>query len=125
MITPWTIYWITRASSISNTLTAVTAVLGIIGAFLMVGGAVADSLGEREDAKGLLRVGWKVAILFAISLVASILTPTTKELASMIVIPKVANSESVQQLGDGIVDLANQWLVELAPKKKGKKEEGK
>lgn len=125
MITPWTIYWITRASNISNTLTAVTVVLGIIGAFLMVGGTVAGSLGERADAKGLLRVGWKVAILFAISLVASILTPTTKELAAMIVIPKVANSESVQQLGDGIVDLANQWLVELAPKKKGKKEEGK
>ena len=125
MITPWTIYWITRASSISNTLTAVTAVLGIIGAALMVVCAIAASSGEREDAKGLLRAGGKVAILFAISLVASILTPTTKELAAMIVIPKVANSESVQQLGGGIVDLANQWLVELAPKKKGKKEEGK
>lgn len=123
MITPWTIYWITRASSISNTLSAVTVVLGIIGAALMVACAIADGSGEREDAKGLLRIGWKVAILFAISLVASILTPTTKELAAMIVIPKVANSESVKQLGDGIVELANQWMEELAPEKKGK--EGK
>lgn len=41
--------------------------------------------------------------------------PTTKEMAAIVVIPRVANSESVQGLGEGIVDLAKVWMQELRP----------
>ena len=43
--------------------------------------------------------------------------PTTKEMAAIIVIPKVANNEKIQELGDGIYQLANDWLKEISPKK--------
>lgn len=45
------------------------------------------------------------------------LVPTTKEMAAIIVIPKVANSESVQGLGEGVVELAKAWMQELKPDK--------
>lgn len=36
----------------------------------------------------------------------------------MIVIPRVANSESVKDIGDGIVTLAKEWIEELKPSAK-------
>lgn len=45
------------------------------------------------------------------------LVPTTKEMAAIVVIPRVANSESVQGLGEGVVDLAKAWMAELKPDK--------
>ena len=47
----------------------------------------------------------------------SALIPSSKEMAAIVVIPKVANSQPVQDIGQGIVDLAKDWMIELAPKK--------
>ena len=43
------------------------------------------------------------------------LIPTTKEMCAIIVIPKIANSEPVQEIGSGIVDLAREWINEIRP----------
>ena len=46
--------------------------------------------------------------------------PTAKEFAAMIVVPRVANSESLQDIGTGIVGLAKAWLEELKTSKESK-----
>ena len=53
-------------------------------------------------------------------LVCSILLPTPKELAAIIVIPKVVNNERVQNIGEKGVDAleakAMEWLDDITPK---------
>ena len=117
MITPSTIYLITRATPISNILTGFALITGIASASLALFYGVAKATSDKESIKCIRCLLWPVTAAFAVFLVTSVAMPTSKELAAIIVIPKIANSESVQQFGDGIVALANQWLEELSPKK--------
>ena len=43
------------------------------------------------------------------------LMPTSKEMAAIVVIPKIANSQPLSDIATSIVDLANAWLKELKP----------
>lgn len=142
MITPSTVYWITRLDEVRDFVNR----LGFMPCMIVMFGTVAAIVlfvlsvatgngycevfeGKSDDALAAIHETMKrisktllkivlVCILIVSSLHAIVaFTPTTKEMAAIIVIPKIANSESVQQLGDGIVDLAKQWLKELAPKK--------
>lgn len=121
MITPMQLYWLTRLDSF-NKLTAILIAVGIAAIVMnAIYGAFSSMEGDADQktmGRKLLRRAcrWMVATILLI--IANCLTPTTKEMAAIVVIPRVANSETVQQLGKGVVDLANQWLVELAPKAK-------
>ena len=42
-------------------------------------------------------------------------TPTTKQMAAVVVVPKIANSEKVQTVGNKLYDLAVEWMDELKP----------
>jgi len=44
--------------------------------------------------------------------------PTTKQACAIYVIPRIVNNKEVQELPEKVVDLANEWLEELKPKKK-------
>ena len=142
MITPSTIYWLTRLDGIRYTLNyayeflafvsiiaiAASAVLFLLSHF--TGNDLCDMFSGKSDEEldeihSMLRrwslsavkrgtVGLALALLMMLS---HALIPTTKEMAAIIVVPRIANSETVQQLGDGIVNLAQEWMKELAPKK--------
>ena len=76
----------------------------------------------------------KIIIFFILSLViltfciafilqsAVTLLPTTKQMAALIVVPKVisavAESETIQKLPAKVLNLANEWIEELSPKAK-------
>lgn len=45
------------------------------------------------------------------------LIPTTKEMVAILVVPKIANNEKIQQLPDNLLNLVNDWIKELEPKK--------
>jgi hypothetical protein len=57
---------------------------------------------------------WLVCLCLAIG---SLFIPTTKQMCVIKVLPVIANNEDVQKLPDKVVDLANDWLDELKPKK--------
>ena len=44
--------------------------------------------------------------------------PSTKQMAAIMIVPKIVNNEKVQTIGNKIYDLAVEWMDELAPKKK-------
>lgn len=121
MITPSDIYWLTRLDGINDLFSALAILAFVISIIGLIAGCIYVSMSwtedERDGGKAVLSMSFKTAIVATVLATLAVLTPTTKEAAAIIVIPKVANSESVQQLGDGIIDLANQWLKELAPKK--------
>ena len=126
MITGWEIYWFTRLDPLRG-LTGMTAVMGLILSVLMflLYPAFCDIF-EHDDEKRKKSLTWtarlQVAVFSATVLCAfaHALMPTTKEMAAIKVIPMIANSESMQKLGDvgdNMLDLANEWLRELKPKK--------
>lgn len=43
--------------------------------------------------------------------------PTTKEYCAIKVIPAIANNQQVQELPNKVIELANEWMEELKPKK--------
>ena len=123
MITPTQMYLITRLDSIH-----LVFAVAIIPAMLLAGLAAVIGLvkyvndyddEEHDFGARLLRRALRV---FAICVVASIfeaLIPTTKEMAAITVVPRIANNERLQEAGNRLFDLATAWMEELAPKKKG------
>ena len=115
MITPSTIYWLTRLDHIEGEAFLFAGILMLMAA-LVASIAYADI--KNIILKRVRNITFAIGCAtLPVGIATEVFLPTTKEAAAMLVIPKIANSESVQQLGDGIVDLANQWLKELAPKK--------
>ena len=141
MTTSSTIYWLTRCDGIREFLRVeFTFILILLIAFTLVSWIVTFILGnfagnghyemfdgidddEFKRIKGLLLKVARVCsrlcvcsiVLKAIVGLSLSLIPTTKEMCAIIVIPKIANSESVQEIGSGIVDLAREWLNEIRP----------
>ncbi len=126
MITGLEIYWFTRLDPI-RCLVGTTAVMGLFLSFLMflLYPAFCDifEYDEEKRKKSLaLTTRLQIAVFSTTVLCAFTyaLTPTTKEMAAIKVVPMIANSESMRKLGDvgsNMLDLANEWLRELKPKK--------
>lgn len=120
MITSWEMYWFTRLDGVHDSAIAVLVLASVAALFCAVGYGVAVS---EEDDSMLRRVRpMLVLTLLAMTVgaAAAILVPTTKEMAAIKVVPLIANSESVKKIGDvgnNMLDLANEWLLELKPKK--------
>lgn len=120
MITPSTIYWLTRLDALNIVCVAtlvISAFICVIAAIMFFGVATPDHEEDDPLMKSLLKATKTSFAIAIISTIVAAFLPTTKEMAAIIVVPRVANSETVQQLGDGIVNLAQEWMKELAPKK--------
>ena len=139
IITGCQLYWLTRCDEIKALLEPgfgwglfwfISTVALLIST--IVGAATEGSPENSEDydifriATAAKRISKPVCIVFSafilLGATISALIPTTKEMAAIVVIPAVANSESVQGLGEGIVNLAKDWMKELSPSRVSKDE---
>ena len=125
MITSSFMYWITRLDEVCCAL-CILATISIIGTITIAFPLAIEyfSWADRDrkyrddindTAIPSLR---RVFLWFAISsialLTAGIFIPTTKEAAAIIVVPKIANSESVAEISTVVKDAAIKWLKENA-----------
>ena len=112
-ITPEMMYWLTRCDNICTA--------GFIFSVLFGIGAVMSTMfvfNETESVKFFHKIFCVIAILlFFISLATCVFVPTTREMAAIYVVPAIANSETVKDLGEGVVTLAREWIQELRPNK--------
>lgn len=120
MITPSLIYWITRLDAVRQA----AGTLCVLSVLAVAGGLVALFVCAADDVPDPFRSIWRnVARVAAVALVVSgsvlVFTPTKREMAAIIVVPRIANSETVAEIGDGVKTLAVEWLEELRPNKKG------
>ena len=121
MITPMQLYWITRLDGlcilfiIAMSLFLLAAGVFAIAGFVEGGSVLSDD--SDETSKRYFRWSLKSCIVGLTILTLGCFVPSTKEMAAIVVVPRIANSESVQEIGGKIVDLATAWLEELAPKK--------
>ncbi len=120
-ITESMIYWITRLDYIKI---AVGVLLGVIVVLFFVlfafGGINAiDGYGADDKIRGkkLFKKSFWLLIPIFLLILPLVFVPTTKEMCAIKIIPIVANNEDVQELPNKIVELANEWVEELKPKK--------
>lgn len=106
MITTMEMYWLVTLDSIVH----VSLVFVIVSAL-----ATCATLGFVADVK---RCFWLPVIpigMFFLSIIALTFVPTTKQAAAIIIVPKLANSEKVQTVGNHLYELAVEWMEELRP----------
>lgn len=108
MITTTQMYWLVTMDSIVCVSAIIAITLGVVLLWIpMVIDVVFPKLATLAIALA--------AVAFA--LVAAFV-PTTRQMAAILVVPKIANSEKVQTVGNKLYDLAVEWMDELRPTKK-------
>lgn len=123
MITPVQMYWLTRLDMLCGMFVFVFIVSVLTALAFTVAGCVLR--GECAVTEQGWRTGRRlhvvmVPICLAMSLLFGMLrsfTPTTAEMAAIIVVPKIANNEKVQDVGNKLYNLTVEWMDELKPKK--------
>ena len=111
MITMTQMYWLVTLDSVVH----VSFVLAILMALASVG-----AVGVACNDEGLFWVPLVTIGMFFLSVAVVTFTPTTKQAAAIIIVPKIVNNEKVQTVGNTLYDLAAEWLDELRPKKEAK-----
>jgi hypothetical protein len=123
ILSPFEVYCILKLDTLVN--------LGIVFSLILGGIVVAlwiayhcyyhDGIGYDEEdrdvkiAKRIRPQAICTSIILVILIVATALIPTTKQMAAIIVLPKIVNNEVVQQIPDKILGLGLEWLNELKP----------
>ena len=112
-------------------LDTLCSALGLISGFTIVLSAVAffvyilmrcmegsdesfnNAMGTTVGNIKLVKKTSIILLLIAMTtMVSSIFLPSSKTLAAMYVIPKIANNEDIQKLGDGLMKKALSWANE-------------
>lgn len=135
MITPSQIYWLAKLDDVRALLDtdgmigglsiAATVISAIVTAILsIVVMAVEDEATNntinavRKCCKrAWVALGLSIASMMAFG-IACAFVPSTKQMAAIVVIPRIANSETVSELGDlgkDLIVLAKEWVEELKP----------
>lgn len=122
-LSAWDIYLVTRMDLLRFFFIAVSVLSALGVAFFgCLWIDVCDSSdGEKETEEKRTWVAKRLMMFLCPLLVGVfgvILTPSTKTLATMIVLPAIVNSEAVQQIPGELTTLAREWLQELRPAKK-------
>ena len=136
------IYWLTRLDEFGILLgiifvcIVIVALMNVIGGFIAMDSASDDQLYNHPfrlaESKHSIKVRFgravKLALVALLVGVVNSFIPSTKQAAAIIVIPKIANSEIVAEMGDTakeLVCLAKSWMIELKPQPKTENKEVK
>lgn len=118
MITSSMVYWVTRLDQINFFLVTSSIVLIIyVVVGLYVGGMIIYNTDDKSLGKKIFRTIPVCLVLSILFLLINTFVPTTKEACAILIIPKIASSEQVQEMPNKIVELANDWIEELKPTK--------
>lgn len=110
-ITTMQMYWLVI---LDNIICVLIAILGICSILFILGTSMLCAMGKDEQ---VFPIAKKILVVAATALLLLIFVPSTKKMAAIIVVPKIANSENVQTIGNKVYDLAVEWMEELRPPK--------
>ena len=107
MITMTQMYWITILDSIIVAMVALT---------LMLAFATVAAFGFAVTTEDHWWLPITSSVMLLVSLAVCTFTPSTRQMAAILVVPKIVNSEKLQTAGNRLYDLAIEWMDELRPK---------
>jgi quinol-cytochrome oxidoreductase complex cytochrome b subunit len=117
-MTNWQMYCFTMMDAISGIFIGVGIVAGFVCFFFTL-----EWLIKRECVDDDIfnpKLFWLWIVPFVLITMGSLI-PNTKQMAAILIIPKIINNPSVQALPGKVEYLANAWLDELKPHKEEKK----
>lgn len=121
-ITTMQLYWIIKLDSILNAALLFILISGICVTIGLIGVIWCKIDEIFKDYIYIWRKILKYSLLiFIVSLCFKIFLPTTKEIAAIIVLPKIINNEKLQEIPNKVMDLGFEWLEELKPTKQENK----
>jgi hypothetical protein len=110
-ITTMQMYWLVM---LDNIVGVFIAILVLCALFFILGIPMLSAL-DKEDI--FFPITKKLLVIAAVSLLALAFIPSTKQMAAIMIVPRLANSEKVQTIGNKVYDLAVEWMEELKPTK--------
>lgn len=108
-MTGWEMYWLLMLDNIGTFLCTVGGI-GACFLLLLIPGYI-------EDMPKVIKAGWFSFAAGMLILSVGILLPSTKQMAAILVVPKIVNNEQVQQIPEKLLGLGLSWLEELKPEK--------
>jgi len=111
---------------ILDPITCISQILAIISGVLMLGAIAMFITNDLdEEAKEIGKVGIKLSTpIFILTFLIGVFLPNTKQMAAIIMIPKMYNAitenKQLNELPNNVVQLANDWINELKPKNQEK-----
>lgn len=119
MITTTTMYWLTRLDALDTVCVIATAFGVVLGSVSWTVFLATASFGDYTNINNAVRKAAKICTSLAIAGILGLtFLPTTKEMAAILVVPRIANSEKVQEIGGRLYDLAVEWMENIRPAKK-------
>ena len=115
-ITTSLVYWATRLDAIRIAAFSLVIFFGIFGSFATLMYFIFFMLSNSFGIVCKRAMKFTIPI-FILSGLGLIFVPKTKEMAAIVIIPKVANSEKIDDIGKGMYNLAVEWMEELRPNK--------
>lgn len=125
-MTSWQLYWLMRLDSIGCFFSVISIILILASVIVLIIATFNKSMayGGNSDAIRALKYFQTFLKMIPFIIVTSLITifvPSTKEMAAIIVIPRLYKSltenKKLTEIPDKVFDLANSWLEELKPKK--------
>lgn len=117
MISPWEIYFVLQLDAIRGALGVATALLtsaaivtAVVGAFETSDGQWNE--GSKKNGAALLRLTKRLFVCVVPLFALAVLTPGSKTAAAMVIIPAIANNETIQKEAADLYGLAKQALSE-------------
>lgn len=120
-MTESTVYWVVMMDNISM---AITLMFGLFILATLLTAFVAGSLADEGDIESALYMTYAFGCCLVLSifcLAGIAFVPNTKQAAAIYVLPRVVNNEQLQQLPNKLLELSNEWLDELKPRKEESK----
>ena len=106
-------YWLLMLDNIRDLFVVIIIILMLIAVVFLGLSDLGDSLNPQQRKK------WAILFIFAILFCSIAVTfiPATKQMAAIIVVPKIINNEKVQQMPEELLNLGMDWLGDLKSKK--------
>lgn len=106
----WTIYWILQLDSINSAFGTIALISGIASSSAFVFSGIVWLNQEEQAAKIIRKFSYRAAWIFAITIASGALIPSTKTAAAMVVIPAIANNETIRNEAADLYKLAKDAL---------------
>ncbi len=134
MITTTQMYWLVKLDDIRCVFgdTLWFPIAWIIVVAIVSFAAFLGTIDEMEDKRRKVHAILKKALwtcvpmlfLIVIIQVTVALVPSTRQMAAIVVLPKIVNNEKVQTMGNRLYDLALEWMEEMRPANRAERPAG-
>ena len=108
-IDPWTLYWITRLDYVPHFLTFIIIMFVVLMFGSILYGCYQCENGQKWPRRSTFGM-FSSIVGASLMMIVMCLTPTTKEMGAILIVPTVVNNENVQEEVGELYKLAKDWL---------------